>query len=207
MLLDRGLLECLNPCCYENFQKRFLELRSRRDLKTKPRPGVTLRVRDTRSCTAYVLPYMMAVCGNGRPKNSSKVYARRSVPQFDFKMQRNAVARVSARWSSSKRMAVLLRPDSFSIAASRFLKQHCPRRRKELASAADSFVRQLDLNQMTRSDRRPHAIVAHDPSNPRQTAEIVARLVRAECKRLKIALPQQTPLTHVSSSPPTAEAK
>lgn len=189
VLLCRSLLECRNPCCYDYFQKTFLHRRLRRDLALKPRPGVTLRVRDTFSCANYSEPYKLAASSAWFPRKS-RVYSRKMVPQFneDSSAQKSAEAQVMEKWTTIKRMMILLRTDDRKTAIECFLNQHEPQRKKELAQTAESFIRMLDLAQMTQANRNPHVVVRHDPSNPKLTAEVVADIVRFECRRLNISM-------------------
>ncbi len=189
VLLSRSLLECRNPCCFDYFHSEFLSRRLRKDLQIKPRAGVTLRVRDTFSCANFSEPYRLAASSTWFPRKN-RIYSRKMVPKFclDSKAQKCAEAEVKSRRGSAKRVVILLRPDNRKTAVECFLNQHEPQRRKELAAAADSFVRLLDLAQMSRADRKPHRVVRHDPSNPKLAAETVADIVRSECKKLNIPL-------------------
>lgn len=189
VLLGRGLLECRNPCCYDHFQRQFLERRLKRDLKIKPRAGITLRVRDTRSCGNFAAPYKLAASGTWFPKTKT-VYTRNMIPTFDqdCSAQADAERRAAEHAKSARRICVLLRPDSQRTSVEKFLAQHDRLRQKELRSAAESFVRLLDLHQMTHCDQNPNRIVRHDPSNPQLAANAVVEIVKTECAKMKLTL-------------------
>lgn len=189
VLLHRGLLECRNPCCFEHFQNSFLQRRLQRDLSLAPRPGVTLQVRDTVSCASFFDPFMDLVTTAKLPRKG-RIYSKAIVPKWDanFNDQIAAERQVKKHRALARRLNCLLRTDKRSVSIDLFLKQHEANRRKDLAPAAEAFIKALDLVQLKEASLAPHRIIRHYPDDPAFAASSIVSVIKRECQKMKIPL-------------------
>lgn len=176
ILSGRGVLDLCKNCDYPSVQEAFLRARLGRDLRRKPRAGVTVQLRDVASCESFRPAAQLAA------RQHCPMCRRAQSPDYDpgrhRRQQKNAERQVRAKHPLARKMVVLIRSGVRRREAG-VLRSHDHARHKSLKPAARLFSDMLDVCQSSRVDCGNNRIVMHH-GDVMQTARAIKRVIDTE---------------------------